>query len=63
MMVKQLQGAVTLAIGDGANDCNMIQSADVGVGLRGAEGMQAFNVRKTGILFFMEGWDKTGAYS
>lgn len=39
-----MTGEVTLAIGDGANDCGMIQAADVGVGLRGEEGMQAFNV-------------------
>eukprot|EP00698_Gefionella_okellyi_P023878 TRINITY_DN827_c0_g1_i1.p1 TRINITY_DN827_c0_g1~~TRINITY_DN827_c0_g1_i1.p1 ORF type:complete len:1107 (-),score=195.10 TRINITY_DN827_c0_g1_i1:3170-6490(-) len=32
---------VTLAIGDGANDVAMIQSADVGVGITGREGMQA----------------------
>lgn len=38
--------AVTLAVGDGANDCNMIQSAHVGVGIRGKEGLQAFNVRE-----------------
>jgi phospholipid-transporting ATPase len=28
----------TLAIGDGANDVNMITAAHVGVGLRGVEG-------------------------
>ncbi|CCH59754.1 hypothetical protein TBLA_0B09370 [Henningerozyma blattae CBS 6284] len=32
---------VTLAIGDGANDIAMIQSADIGVGLAGKEGLQA----------------------
>ena len=32
---------VTLAIGDGANDCNMISKAHVGVGIAGREGMQA----------------------
>jgi phospholipid-transporting ATPase len=31
----------TLAIGDGANDVNMINSAHVGVGVRGIEGSQA----------------------
>ena len=31
----------TLAIGDGANDVSMIQTADVGVGISGQEGMQA----------------------
>ncbi|KAF4316299.1 hypothetical protein BBO99_00002177 [Phytophthora kernoviae] len=33
----------TLAIGDGANDVSMIQSAHVGVGISGQEGMQAAN--------------------
>jgi len=28
-----------LAIGDGANDCNMISKAHVGVGIAGREGM------------------------
>lgn len=32
---------ITLAIGDGANDVNMIQSAHIGVGIRGKEGNQA----------------------
>lgn len=32
---------VTLAIGDGANDIAMIQSADVGIGITGKEGLQA----------------------
>ncbi|CAL8148755.1 unnamed protein product, partial [Orchesella dallaii] len=34
-------GAVTLAIGDGANDVAMIQKAHVGVGISGLEGLQA----------------------
>lgn len=32
-----------LAIGDGGNDVNMIQEADIGVGLIGKEGNQAAN--------------------
>ena len=40
-MKKYTKGKVTLAIGDGANDVNMIQSADVGFGLMGKEGNQA----------------------
>lgn len=32
---------VTLAIGDGANDVNMISAAHVGVGIKGTEGRQA----------------------
>ena len=31
----------TLAVGDGANDVNMINAANVGVGVRGIEGSQA----------------------
>ncbi|GFR43006.1 hypothetical protein Agub_g4006 [Astrephomene gubernaculifera] len=34
-------GDTTLAIGDGANDVGMIQSAHIGVGISGQEGMQA----------------------
>ena len=33
--------ATTLAIGDGANDVNMITAAHVGVGIKGVEGQQA----------------------
>ncbi|KXZ56084.1 hypothetical protein GPECTOR_2g966 [Gonium pectorale] len=34
-------GAITLAVGDGANDVGMIQRAHIGVGISGQEGMQA----------------------
>uniref|UniRef100_A0A8D3CEC5 Phospholipid-transporting ATPase n=1 Tax=Scophthalmus maximus TaxID=52904 RepID=A0A8D3CEC5_SCOMX len=40
-LVKRHRGAVTLAIGDGANDVSMIKTAHIGVGLSGQEGMQA----------------------
>ncbi|XP_047545923.1 probable phospholipid-transporting ATPase IA isoform X1 [Vanessa atalanta] len=40
-MVSRATGAVTLAIGDGANDVAMIQRASVGVGISGVEGLQA----------------------
>lgn len=33
--------ATTLAIGDGANDVNMITAAHVGIGISGLEGQQA----------------------
>lgn len=39
--VKTNLKKVTLAIGDGGNDVNMIQKADIGVGLFGKEGNQA----------------------
>uniref|UniRef100_T1JKU3 Phospholipid-transporting ATPase n=1 Tax=Strigamia maritima TaxID=126957 RepID=T1JKU3_STRMM len=40
-LVKKSTIAVTLAIGDGANDVAMIQAAHVGVGISGMEGLQA----------------------
>lgn len=41
MIKKNIVGAITLAIGDGANDVSMILEADVGVGIYGEEGTQA----------------------
>jgi len=41
-LVRKLKpAAITLAIGDGANDVNMITAAHVGVGIKGKEGLQA----------------------
>ncbi|KAJ6655156.1 hypothetical protein lerEdw1_005634, partial [Lerista edwardsae] len=40
-MVKRHKNIISLAIGDGANDVNMIKTADIGVGISGQEGMQA----------------------
>lgn len=40
-LVKRYKKAITLAIGDGANDVNMIKTAHIGVGISGQEGMQA----------------------
>ncbi|XP_039110549.1 phospholipid-transporting ATPase IB-like isoform X1 [Hyaena hyaena] len=42
-LVKKHVRAITLAVGDGANDVGMIQTAHVGVGISGNEGMQATN--------------------
>jgi len=38
MVRKEKPSATTLAIGDGANDVNMIIEAHVGVGIKGVEG-------------------------
>lgn len=40
-LIKRSKNAVTLAIGDGANDVSMIKAAHIGVGISGQEGMQA----------------------
>ncbi|KAH0625932.1 hypothetical protein JD844_034311 [Phrynosoma platyrhinos] len=40
-LVKKYKKTISLAIGDGANDVNMIKTADIGVGISGQEGMQA----------------------
>jgi magnesium-transporting ATPase (P-type) len=39
--IKKKSNQVTLAIGDGGNDVNMIKAANVGVGIFGKEGYQA----------------------
>lgn len=41
LVKENLNGAITLAIGDGANDVSMIQAAHIGVGISGEEGLQA----------------------
>jgi phospholipid-transporting ATPase len=41
MVKEQDPNRTTLAIGDGANDVNMITTADVGIGIMGNEGQQA----------------------
>ena len=38
--MKEDLGVMTLAVGDGANDVSMIQTANVGVGVAGREGNQ-----------------------
>ncbi|XP_043668540.1 probable phospholipid-transporting ATPase IA isoform X2 [Vespula pensylvanica] len=40
-LITNNKKAVTLAIGDGANDVAMIQKAHIGVGISGVEGLQA----------------------
>uniref|UniRef100_A0A3Q2XHL2 Phospholipid-transporting ATPase n=1 Tax=Hippocampus comes TaxID=109280 RepID=A0A3Q2XHL2_HIPCM len=40
-LIREKLRVMTLAVGDGANDVNMIQAADIGIGISGQEGMQA----------------------
>ena len=46
-LVKEGTRKTTLAIGDGANDVGMIQEADIGIGISGAEGMQVGGVHNS----------------
>lgn len=41
LVKKYKKDAISLAIGDGANDVSMIQAAHIGVGISGMEGLQA----------------------
>jgi len=41
LMKARHPGKTTLAIGDGANDVNMITAAHIGIGISGLEGQQA----------------------
>ena len=41
MVRNHHKDAITMSIGDGANDVNMITQAHVGIGIEGLEGMQA----------------------
>jgi phospholipid-transporting ATPase len=56
-IVKMVQNGIyprpmTLAIGDGANDVDMIQQAAVGIGISGYEGLQAVNASDYAISQF-----------
>ncbi|CAD8203960.1 unnamed protein product [Paramecium pentaurelia] len=51
---NQKKNVCTLAIGDGANDVNMITAAHVGVGIRGVEGQQASRAADYSVQEFQE---------
>ena len=51
-MKDRQANTITLAIGDGANDVNMISSAHIGVGIMGKEGVQAAKVSDYAIAQF-----------
>jgi magnesium-transporting ATPase (P-type) len=46
----------TLAIGDGANDVNMIQQADIGIGMHGNEGLRAVQASDYAVPDFKSLW-------
>ncbi|XP_075340439.1 phospholipid-transporting ATPase IC [Odontesthes bonariensis] len=51
-LVRKHTSSVTMSIGDGANDVNMIKTAHVGVGLAGVEGGQAVQNADFGLSQF-----------
>ena len=50
------KGKIVLAIGDGANDVNMLTEASVGVGIYGEEGIQAVQASDYAIANFKYLW-------
>lgn len=46
------QNIHVLCIGDGANDIGMIRESDIGIGIKGKEGLQAFNNCDIGLPSF-----------
>jgi magnesium-transporting ATPase (P-type) len=55
-MVKEYINKITLGIGDGANDVNMIQEADIGIGLYGKEGLRAVQASDYALVEFQALW-------
>ena len=55
-LIKNSMNKITLAIGDGANDVNMIQEAHIGVGIYGQEGMRAVQASDFAIPEFQCLW-------
>ena len=49
---KAAQRVRVLCVGDGANDIGMIGESDIGVGIKGKEGLQAFNNCDVGLPSF-----------
>lgn len=54
--IRKNTDATTMAIGDGANDVNMIQSAHIGVGIMGKEGNQAASFGDYALPKFKDLW-------
>lgn len=55
-LIKKHLKKITLAIGDGANDANMIQEAHIGIGLYGEEGMRAVQASDFAFVKFAFLW-------
>lgn len=55
-LIKKNLGKITLSIGDGANDVNMIQEAHIGVGIYGQEGMRAVQASDFALPEFQGLW-------
>jgi phospholipid-transporting ATPase len=55
-LIKNYKKKITLAIGDGANDVNMIKRAHIGIGLYGKEGMRAVQASDYGLVEFKSLW-------
>lgn len=55
-LIKDYKQKITLAIGDGANDVNMIKRAHIGIGLYGKEGMRAVQASDYGLVEFKSLW-------
>ena len=55
-VVKKYINKITLGIGDGANDVNMIQEADIGIGLYGKEGLRAVQSSDYALVEFQCLW-------
>lgn len=55
-LIKNSMNKITLAIGDGANDVNMIQEAHIGIGIYGQEGMRAVQASDFAIPEFQCLW-------
>lgn len=55
-LIKNSMSKITLSIGDGANDVNMIQEAHIGIGIYGNEGMRAVQASDFAIPEFKGLW-------
>ena len=56
-LVKRIQGAVVLTVGDGANDVPMILEGNIGIGIYGEEGMQAVQASDYSLGEFKYLWE------